>query len=67
MGELQEVTAKPGFLEDCINEYTHLEEDLHTLTLNISDEKWHTLETAVAAIPVVCDRYNAGQQKQVVY
>ena len=39
MGELQEVTAKPGFPGECINEYTHLEEDLHTLTLNISDEK----------------------------
>ncbi|MDE6858981.1 MAG: aldo/keto reductase [Duncaniella sp.] len=46
---------------------SHLDENLHTLTFNISDEEWHTLETAVAAIPVVGDRYNAEQQKQVGY
>lgn len=47
--------------------HSHLDENLHTLTFNISDEEWRTLETAVAAIPVVGDRYNAEQQKQVGY
>lgn len=46
---------------------SHLDENLHTLTFNISDEEWRTLETAVAAIPVVGERYNAEQQKQVGY
>ena len=45
--------------------HSHLDENLHTLTFNISDEEWRTLETAVAAIPIVGDRYNAEQQKQV--
>lgn len=44
---------------------SHLEENLHTLDFNLSPEEWEELETAVAAIPVVGDRYNAEQQKQV--
>ena len=44
---------------------SHLDENLQTLTFYISDDEWKSLETAVAAIPVVGDRYNAEQQKQV--
>lgn len=44
---------------------SHLLENLHALTFDIADEDWRTLEAAVAAIPVVGDRYNAEQQKQV--
>lgn len=44
---------------------SHLEENLRTLDFNISSGEWKELEDAVAAIPVVGDRYNAEQQKQV--
>lgn len=44
---------------------SHLDENLHTLSFDIDDADWRELETAVAAIPVVGDRYNAEQQKQV--
>lgn len=44
---------------------SHLEENLHTLSFQLSSEEWKELEDAVAAIPVVGDRYNAEQQKQV--
>lgn len=44
---------------------SHLEENLHTLTYNVSSEEWKELEDAVAAIPVVGERYNAEQQRQV--
>lgn len=44
---------------------SHLEENLHTLDFNVSPKEWRELETAVAAIPVVGDRYNAEQQRQV--
>lgn len=47
--------------------HSHLDENLHSLTFNIPSEEWSKLETAVAAIPVVGDRYNAEQQKQVGY
>lgn len=43
----------------------HLEENLNTLDFNVSSEEWHELENAVAAIPVIGDRYNAEQQRQV--
>lgn len=43
---------------------SHLEENLHTLNFNLAAEEWRELETAVAAIPVVGDRYNAEQQRQ---
>lgn len=46
---------------------SHLLENLHTLSFNISDNDWKELENTVAAIPVVGDRYNAEQQKQVGY
>lgn len=44
---------------------SHLEENLHTLDFNITVEEWTELENTVAAIPVMGDRYNAEQQKQV--
>ena len=44
---------------------SHLEENLRTLDFNISSGEWKELEDAVAAIPVVRDRYNAEQQRQV--
>ena len=44
---------------------SHLEENLRTLDFSLDAEEWRTLETAVAAIPIVGARYNAEQQKQV--
>ncbi len=44
---------------------SHLEENLRVLDFDLASEEWRELETAVAAIPVVGDRYNAEQQKQV--
>lgn len=44
---------------------SHLEENLYTLSLALSPEEWKELEDAVAAIPVIGDRYNAEQQRQV--
>lgn len=44
---------------------SHLLENLHTLSFDISDDEWKELENIVAAIPIVGDRYNAEQQKQV--
>ncbi|MDE6341829.1 MAG: aldo/keto reductase [Muribaculaceae bacterium] len=44
---------------------SHLEENLHTFDFALADSEWDELETRVAAIPVVGDRYNAEQQKQV--
>lgn len=40
-------------------------EELRTLDFSISSGEWKELEDAVAAIPVVGDRYNAEQQRQV--
>lgn len=44
---------------------SHLEENLHTLDFALADSEWDELERRVADIPVVGDRYNAEQQKQV--
>lgn len=44
---------------------SHLEENLRTFEFEVSPEEWRELETAVAAIPVMGDRYNAEQQRQV--
>ena len=44
---------------------SHLEENLRTFDFNLSSKEWHELEIAVAAIPVMGDRYNAEQQRQV--
>lgn len=44
---------------------SHLEENLHTFDFRLAPEEWRELETAVAVIPVVGDRYNAEQQRQV--
>lgn len=46
---------------------SHLEENLHTLAFNVTDEEWKQLEKDVEAIPVVGARYNKEQQKQVGY
>lgn len=44
---------------------SHLEENLRTLDFTLSENEWKELEQRVAAIPIVGDRYNAEQQKQV--
>lgn len=44
---------------------SHLEENLRTFDFNVTSEEWQELEAAVAAIPVMGDRYNAEQQRQV--
>lgn len=44
---------------------SHLMENLHTLSFDVRNEDWASLENTVAKIPVVGDRYNAEQQKQV--
>lgn len=46
---------------------SHLEENLRTLSFSIPAADWQALEQEVAAIPIVGDRYNAEQQKQVGY
>ena len=46
--------------------HSHLDENLHALVFNVSPAEWKELETAVSAIPVVGERYNAEQQKQVI-
>lgn len=46
---------------------SHLIENLHTLSFNVSEGDWHDLETKVETIHIVGDRYNAEQQKQVGY
>lgn len=45
----------------------HLEENLRTLEFSCTSQEWKELEDAVATIPVVGDRYNAEQQKQVKF
>ncbi len=44
---------------------SHLEENIRALDFQLSPEEWKELEDAVAAIPVVGDRYNAEEQKRV--
>ena len=44
---------------------SHLEENLRTLSFELPAADWRGLEAAVAEIPVVGDRYNAEQQRQV--
>ena len=44
---------------------SHLEENLRTLDFSLTPEEWQELENMVSAIPVMGDRYNAEQQKQV--
>ena len=43
----------------------HLQESLGTLDFALADSEWDELEKRVGAIPVVGDRYNAEQQRQV--
>lgn len=44
---------------------SHLEENLLTFGFSLNAAAWRELEAAVEAIPVVGDRYNAEQQRQV--
>lgn len=44
---------------------SHLEENLRTLDFVLTPQEWLELETAVAKIPIVGDRYPASEQKQV--
>lgn len=44
---------------------SHLEENIRAINFEVSPEEWKELETSVTAIPVMGDRYNAEQQKQV--
>lgn len=43
----------------------HLEENLRTLDFELRPEEWMELENTVATIPIIGDRYNKEQQKQV--
>ncbi len=45
--------------------FSHLEENLRTLGFSCSTEQWKVLEQSIAAIPVMGNRYNAEQQRQV--
>ncbi len=44
---------------------SHLEENLRAADFPIAPGEWEELEARIAAIPVVGDRYNAEQQKQI--
>lgn len=44
---------------------SHFEENLRSQQFTCTSEEWQELERVVAAIPVVGDRYNAEQRKQV--
>ena len=44
---------------------SHLLENLGSLSFDVSDNDWAMLEQTIDKIPVVGDRYNAEQQKQV--
>ena len=44
---------------------SHLEENLRSMDFDVSREEWSELEQSVASIPIVGDRYNAEQQRQV--
>ncbi len=43
----------------------HFEENMRTLDFSCPGEDWLKLEETIAAIPVMGDRYNAEQQRQV--
>lgn len=44
---------------------SHMEENLRTFDFKVSPQEWLDLEHAVAAFPVIGNRYNAEQQRQV--
>lgn len=44
---------------------SHLEENLRSLDFSVAAEEWMELERIVEAIPVIGDRYNAEQQRQI--
>lgn len=46
---------------------SHLLENLHSKAFNVGDSDWYALESSVESIPVMGERYNQEQQKQVGY
>lgn len=44
---------------------SHFEENLRSQEFTCTPEEWQQLERSIAAIPIVGDRYNAEQRKQV--
>ena len=44
---------------------SHLEENIRSLEFALSPEEWNQIEGEIAQIPVVGDRYNAEQLRQV--
>ncbi len=44
---------------------SHLEENLRAAEFTCSSQEWNELETALANIPIIGDRYPASEQKQV--
>lgn len=46
---------------------SHLLENPHSLAFNVGDSDWYALESSVESIPVIGERYNQEQQKQVGY
>lgn len=46
---------------------SHLLENFHSLAFNVGDSDWYALESSVESIPVIGERYNQEQQKQVGY
>lgn len=44
---------------------SHLEENLRSLSFTVTAEEWQQLEAEISNIPVIGDRYNAEQQRQV--
>ena len=46
---------------------SHLEENLRATEFVCSNEDWNMLEKNLQAIPILGDRYNAEQQRQVGY
>lgn len=44
---------------------SHLEENLRSADFNCSSEAWQRLEMEVSQIPIIGNRYNAEQQRQV--
>ena len=44
---------------------SHLEENIRTLDFTFSQQEWNALETTIANITIIGDRYPASEQKQV--
>ena len=46
---------------------SHLDENLRALDFSCTKEEWLALEKQIATIPIVGDRYNVEQQRQVAH